>query len=110
MAIALNFFHSHPLLYLFGLFLGGIGLWHIWDLRIRPLFIPRAQINALVDTLIARHGPDAECVAWSMLPKSCTTFRTNNMLRILTAINLSAIGLVQVQVDLWRGVACLVLL
>jgi hypothetical protein len=60
----MEFFHSHPLLCLFGLFLGGIGLWHIWDLRIRPLFIPRAEINALADTLIERHGPEAERVAY----------------------------------------------
>ena len=42
----------------------GIGLWHTWDFRIRPLFIPKVEINAIVDDLIAKHGPRAEEMAY----------------------------------------------
>ena len=37
-----------------------VGLWHAWEFRLKPLAIPKAKINAIVDDLIARHGPDAE--------------------------------------------------
>jgi hypothetical protein len=37
-----------------------VGLWHAWEFRLKPLSIPKAKINAIVDDLIAKHGPDSE--------------------------------------------------
>jgi hypothetical protein len=36
------------------------GLWHVWDLCIRPLFVSRAEIRRMADELHARRGPRAE--------------------------------------------------
>ncbi|VAW04066.1 hypothetical protein MNBD_ALPHA04-2020 [hydrothermal vent metagenome] len=41
----------------------GVGIWLVWDFRIRPLFIPKAEIEAVVDKLIAEHDPRAEEIA-----------------------------------------------
>ncbi|PLX37588.1 MAG: hypothetical protein C0606_04665 [Hyphomicrobiales bacterium] len=40
--------------------IAAVAIWHEWAFRLRPLFIPKAEINALVNELIAKHGPDAE--------------------------------------------------
>lgn len=57
------FLSGHPALIAFALTVGVVIIWHVWDFRIRPLFIPKGVIMAQVDELIAKHGPDAEDVA-----------------------------------------------
>jgi hypothetical protein len=52
-----------PLFAFLGL-IGGVAIWHAWDFRLRPLFIPKAEINAVVDELIAKYGPRAEEMAF----------------------------------------------
>jgi hypothetical protein len=55
-----------------GLAVFAFGLaWAVWDLRIRPLFIPATEIDRLADDLIARHPNNparaafnAEAEAW----------------------------------------------
>jgi hypothetical protein len=44
----------------FGLFVLAIAGWEMWQFRIRPMLIPKTKIDAMVDALIARYGPDAE--------------------------------------------------
>lgn len=44
----------------FGLFVLAIAGWEVWQFRIRPMLIPKAKIDAMVDALIVRYGPDAE--------------------------------------------------
>lgn len=45
---------------LFGL----LGLWEFWRFRLKPLFIPKADIDRMVDALIAEHGERAEEIAF----------------------------------------------
>ena len=52
-----------PILIIAALF-GVIGLVEFWSFRIRPLSIPKAEINAIVDDLIEKHGPRAEEIAF----------------------------------------------
>ena len=42
----------------------GAILWLLWEGCIRPRLIPRAEIDALAATMIARHGRRAEEVAF----------------------------------------------
>ncbi|NRG17578.1 hypothetical protein HPQ64_07745 [Rhizobiales bacterium] len=51
---------SYPAVPAFVLLFGGVAVWHAWQFRLKPLAIPKAKINAIVDDLIAQHGPDAE--------------------------------------------------
>jgi hypothetical protein len=44
----------------FGLFVLAIACWEVWQFRIRPMLIPKAKIDAMVDALIVQYGPDAE--------------------------------------------------
>ncbi len=60
MQTVFDFIRSHSEVLAFVLLIIGVALWHTWDFRIRPLFIPKAEINAIVDKLIAEHGPAAE--------------------------------------------------
>ena len=39
-------------------------LWHVYAFRLRPLLIPASEITALADALVARHGEDAEEMAF----------------------------------------------
>ena len=41
----------------------GALLWVLWQGSIRPRLIPRAEIDALAATIVARHGPRAGEVA-----------------------------------------------
>lgn len=59
-----QFFIDYLPLVVFIAMIVAVGLWHAWDFRIRPLLIPKAKINAVVDGLIAQHGPRAEEVAY----------------------------------------------
>jgi len=52
-----------PFVFFLGL-VAAVGLWHAWDIRIRPLFIPKAEIDAIVDELITKHGSRAEEIAY----------------------------------------------
>jgi len=36
----------------------------VWDFHIRPRFIPKAEIDALADDLIAKYGLRAEEIAY----------------------------------------------
>ncbi len=49
---------------LFGAFVLSVFGWSEWEFRIKPLRIPKEDINAIVDELIAKHGPDAEQFAY----------------------------------------------
>lgn len=42
-----------------------VAAWHEWEFRLRPLLIPKAEIEAMADRLIAKHGPDAESAAYA---------------------------------------------
>ena len=47
------------------LLIGGVVVWHGWEFRLKPLAIPKTEINAIVDELIAKHGPRAEEMAYA---------------------------------------------
>ena len=49
---------------LFGLFVLAMFVWHLVDEYVRPMFIPRSEINALADEMIAKHGDRAEEMAY----------------------------------------------
>ncbi|WP_173935157.1 hypothetical protein [Chelativorans sp. Marseille-P2723] len=40
--------------------IAAVAFWHVWAFYLKPLAIPKAEIDAIVDELIDRHGPDAE--------------------------------------------------
>lgn len=42
-----------------------VAAWHAWEFRLRPLLIPKAEIDSIADRLIADHGPDAESAAYA---------------------------------------------
>jgi hypothetical protein len=48
---------------IFAVLFGLVGLWQLWRFRLKPLFIPKADIDRMVDALIAEHGERAEDVA-----------------------------------------------
>ncbi|MCD7059120.1 hypothetical protein [Pelagibacterium xiamenense] len=56
----LEFIRSYPAVPVLVVLVGGVAVWHVWEFRIRPLFIPKPEIDAVVDALIEKHGPDAE--------------------------------------------------
>ena len=60
----LLFLKAHPQLAVLALMAVSVGLWHAWDLSIRPLFVSRAEIRRMADELLARHGPRAEEIAF----------------------------------------------
>lgn len=37
-----------------------VALWHVWAFHLKPLAIPKAEIDTVVDDLIERHGSEAE--------------------------------------------------
>lgn len=43
---------------------GGLFSWHVWNARIRPRMIPAEDIARLADELVARHGAQAEDIAF----------------------------------------------
>ena len=55
-----NLFSTFGAWLFFGLFVSAVIGWVVWQSRIRPMLIPKAKIDAMVDALIARYGPDAE--------------------------------------------------
>lgn len=64
MEAVLDFIRSHPAILVLVMLIGGIATWHALDFRLRPLFIPKSEINAVVDELIAKYGPHAEEMAY----------------------------------------------
>ncbi|MFK5979720.1 MAG: hypothetical protein QM488_12630 [Rhizobiaceae bacterium] len=56
----LDFITNHPIATFFIAFVGSILAWEIYQLGIRPLFIPKSVINQMVDELIEKYGPEAE--------------------------------------------------
>ncbi|ATN32983.1 hypothetical protein ACO34A_04105 [Rhizobium sp. ACO-34A] len=48
----------------FGAFVLAIFLWMEWQGRIRPMFIPRAEIKRMADELLEKHGERAEEMAF----------------------------------------------
>ena len=43
----------------------GAFLWHMWDCFLKPRLIPAAEIKALADAMIRKHGSRAEEIAFS---------------------------------------------
>lgn len=56
---------------------GGVGLWQLWRFRLKPLFIPKADIDRMTDALIAAHGERAEEVA--MMEEDSAWRRSNTL-------------------------------
>lgn len=54
---------DHLPIILIAVLFGLVGLWQLWRFRLKPLFIPKADIDRMVDALIAEHGERAEDVA-----------------------------------------------
>ncbi|WEX08936.1 hypothetical protein [Chelativorans sp. AA-79] len=61
----LDFVRSYPAVPAFTVLIGGVAIWHVWDFRLRPLLIPKAEISALADELVAKYGPRAEEMAYA---------------------------------------------
>lgn len=64
MQIILSFLIAYPAFSIVGLFFASIILFHFYLFRIRPLFIPKAEIAEIADNLIALYGPFAEQTAF----------------------------------------------
>jgi hypothetical protein len=64
MQVLVNLLLSHPVLTSVVVLIAGLASFEFWSFRIRPLFIPRTEINATVDELIAQYGPRAEEMAF----------------------------------------------
>ena len=45
--------------------IAAVAAWHAWEFHLRPLRIPKAEITAIADRLIAEHGSRAEEIAYS---------------------------------------------
>jgi len=60
----LEFITSHPIATYFIAFVGPIFTWEVYQLRIRPLLIPKAEVNRMVEDIIEKYGPDAERFAY----------------------------------------------
>jgi hypothetical protein len=58
-----DFMRSYPGVLSFAVLFGLVGLWQLWRFRLKPLFIPKADIDRMVDALIAQHGSRAEEMA-----------------------------------------------
>ena len=65
MQAILDFLRTYPAVPVFAVLIGGVAIWQAWDFRLRPLFIPKAEINAMVDELIAKYGRRAEEMAYT---------------------------------------------
>ena len=64
MQAVFDFVRSYPAIPALALLIGGVVVWHAWEFRLKPLAIPKAEINTIVDDLIAKHGPRAEEMAY----------------------------------------------
>ncbi|MEZ5812983.1 MAG: hypothetical protein R3D45_16360 [Rhizobiaceae bacterium] len=64
MQAVLDFIRTHPEALALVLIIGGVAIWHVWEFRLKPLAIPKAEINAIVDELITKYGPRAEEMAY----------------------------------------------
>lgn len=60
-----QFLSNYLPLVVFVSMIAAVAIWHEWEFRLRPLFIPKADINATVDDLIVKHGPRAEEMAYA---------------------------------------------
>lgn len=49
---------------LFGIFVAFAVVWEWFQSRIRPLFVPKAEIKQMADDLGEKHGDDAERIAF----------------------------------------------
>mgnify|MGYP006921600374 CR=1 FL=1 len=70
---------------IFAVMIVAAGLWHVWDFRIRPLIIPKTEIKAIADELIAKHGPRAEEIAYIEEDRAwryCDTFQQGKWRRV----------------------------
>lgn len=81
-----DFINSPYLPYLlFGAFVLAVFASVQWELRIRPMFIPKAEIDAIVDDLIATYGPRAEEFAYREEDHACRyshTFKQGKWRRV----------------------------
>lgn len=64
MGMLLDFVRSHPVALAVALVLIGVIGWHTWVHSLRPLFIPKSDIDRMADVLIAEHGSRAEEMAF----------------------------------------------
>lgn len=64
MEAVVDFLRSYPGIPALGLLVLGVAGWHIWHFEFRPRLVPRDEIDAIVDRLIAEHGPRAEEAAY----------------------------------------------
>lgn len=64
MEAVFEFLRSYPAVPVVGVLVAGISAWHLWHFEVRPRLIPRSEVNAIVDLLIAEHGPRAEEMAY----------------------------------------------
>lgn len=55
-----NFITAYPVAVAFGAFVGMIFAWAILQQFIRPMLIPKTEINNMADELFQKHGPEAE--------------------------------------------------
>jgi hypothetical protein len=62
---AFDLIRAYPAVPIIGLLIGGVAVWHSWQFRLRPLLIPKGEVDAVVDRLIAEHGPRAEEMAYA---------------------------------------------
>ncbi|MEQ8659153.1 MAG: hypothetical protein RIC24_17740 [Hyphomicrobiales bacterium] len=63
MQVLFDFIVSHPVALAVALVIVGVISWHTWVHRIRPLLIPKSDIDRMADALIAEHGSRAEEIA-----------------------------------------------
>lgn len=62
---ALDFLRTYPTLPVVGLLIAGVAVWHSWKFALRPLLIPKSEVDAIVERLIAEYGPRAEEMAYA---------------------------------------------
>ena len=64
MQAVLNFVQAYPGFLALALLVAAVAAWHVWQFHLQPLRVPRAEIAAIVDRLIAEYGQRAEEVAY----------------------------------------------
>lgn len=56
--------NSYLPIILIAVLFGLVGLWQLWRYRLKPLFVPKVDIDRMADALIAEHGWRAEEIAF----------------------------------------------
>lgn len=55
-----QFLIDHLLFFIVIAMIAVVEIWHVWAFHLKPLAIPTAEIDAVVDELTERHGAEAE--------------------------------------------------